>query len=76
MSTSALHIDLQREATERDGFNTPPMLPDEPTWMTDMGGSTDGGGGGGGIVGGLGWRGIRRSNDVDKNGLRGGRTIV
>lgn len=57
--------DPSREATERDGLNTPPIMPDEPMWMTEAVGSPDGGDGGQGR--GLGWRGGRRGPDGDRN---------
>lgn len=56
--------DAGREATERDGLNTPPLLPDEPMWMSDSGGSPDGGEPTTGR--GLGWRGGRRGGDADR----------
>lgn len=78
MGSMAAH-DPSQEATESDGLNTPPMMPDEPTWMTDVGGSADSGDSSG-MGAGLGWRGGRRSSDGERhsssmNSSRG-RTLV
>ena len=59
-----------RDATERDGLNTPPRLPDEPAWMAQHPSAGDGEDGAGGRV--LGWRGGRRSVETAGRASAGG----
>lgn len=65
-------IDSGLDASERDGLNTPPGLPSEPSWMSEP---VLGEGGSGGAGGALGWRGGRRERGDGGGGSRT-RTMV
>lgn len=65
LESSSLEID----ASERDGLNTPPGLPSEPSWMSDP----SLGEGGNGAGGALGWRGGRRERGSGSGGGSGSR---